>query len=138
MRYPKPQRRILDLAMYTGSAAVRFFPFGEKVAITTIASWTANSIIQGYQVPYDCHVVEVRVRQDTDPGSTTIGLHKDLNDTPTYSTTDSPSGADVSHRYAFGGAARYSAGEILSLSQDPTNAPTERVTASIVIEEMVD
>jgi len=57
------------------------------------------------------------------PGSTIVGLHINENATALETVTVTPSGGGVVTTYAFTAAAVYSAGNRISISQDPTSAP---------------
>lgn len=87
---------------------------------------------QRYLLKWAGEVRSVTLIQANDPGSTIVGTHLDMSTTATETDTQDPGAVDTAQEYAFT-ATTFTAGQRLSISCDPTDAPG--FTACVIVVE---
>ena len=86
-----------------------------------------------YVAPYDGYLKQVIFRSEEACGSTVVGLHKSLtgveapNGTPSETVTVDMTTDDTPYKFEFFSNNRFSAGNIINISFDPTNDANDTV-----------
>jgi len=109
-------RDALRLAYAGGSAALLFWAYQGD---TASADGTAAPVQMA--MPWNGRVKQAYLFTTAAPGATVIGVHIDRNLVPLFSLGGTPSGGGVITAFRLQG--RFTAGQELSFSVDPTNDP---------------
>ncbi len=125
---------------YSSSAGTKvYLPLNGTVA--ELSSTSSVNEFRSYVVPYDGYLNQVIIRSEEACGSTIVGFHKSStgteipNNTATSTVTIDMSVDDTATKFAFGSSNTFSAGDIISISFDPTNdANDSNFTAELILD----
>ena len=111
---------------YSSSAGTKVYLPLNGTLIELSATSTVNEF-RSYVVPYDGYLNQVIIRSEEVCGSTIVGFHKSStgteipNNTATSTVTIDMSAQNTATKFSFGSSNTFSAGDIISISFDPTN-----------------
>ena len=125
------------MKLTTGSKVFLPIGYGGTFDVTSTSS---NIEYCGFVSPCDGYLDYVIIRSEYAHGSTIVGLHKasDGTEAPSYSasnsTTVSMSSDDTPYKFSGGSSWSFVAGQVLSISMDPTSYSTSEgdVMATVV------
>ena len=125
---------------YSSSAGTKvYLPLNGTIA--ELSSTSSVNEFRSYVVPYDGYLNQVIIRSEEACGSTIVGFHKSStgteipNNTATSTVTIDMSADDTATKFEFGSSNTFSAGDIISISFDPTNdANDSNFTAELILD----
>jgi len=125
---------------YSSSAGTKvYLPLNGT--ISELSNTLAVNEFRSYVVPYDGYLNQVIIRSEEACGVTIVGFHKSStgteipNNTATSTVTIQMTADDTATKFAFGSSNTFSAGDIISISFDPTNdANDSNFTAELILD----
>ena len=123
---------------YTAGSKV-FLPLNGTMSELT--NTTSVNEFRSYVAPYDGYLNQVIMRSEEACGSTVVGFHKSStgteipNSTAEVEVTVDMTADDTATKFAFTSSNTFSAGDIISISFDPTNdANDSNFTAELILD----
>ena len=125
---------------YSSSAGTKvYLPLNGT--LSELSNTSSVNEFRSYVVPYDGYLNQVIIRSEEACGSTVVGFHKSStgteipNNTATSTVTIDMSADDTATKFTFGSSNTFSAGDIISISFDPTNdANDTNFTAELILD----
>jgi len=109
--------------------------------LSELSSTSSVNEFRSYVVPYDGYLNQVIIRSEEACGSTIVGFHKSStgteipNNTATSTVTIQMTVDDTATKFSFGSSNTFSAGDIISISFDPSNdANDTNFTAELILD----
>ena len=137
----QPTLHILNGGTYNSGTSLFYLPLvGYNVEQTTEVGKNENI---AFVVPYDGRVKKLLLRSEGTPRSTVVGFHKSSdgtevpNSTATEEITESMMIDDITTTFNFTSISEFVAGEIMTISVDPTMAVNDLVW-TLVLEYYID
>tara|TARA_B100000575_G_C23040662_1_gene598966 strand:- start:411 stop:1025 length:615 start_codon:yes stop_codon:yes gene_type:complete len=109
--------------------------------LSELSSTSSVNEFRSYVVPYDGYLNQVIIRSEEACGVTIVGFHKSStgteipNNTATSTVTIQMTVDDTATKFSFGSSNTFSAGDIISISFDPSNdANDTNFTAELILD----
>ena len=125
---------------YSSSAGTKvYLPLNGT--ISELSQTSGVNEFRSYVAPYDGYLNQVIIRSEEACGSTVVGFHKSStgteipNNTAEVEVTVNMTADDTATKFAFTSSNTFSAGDIISISFDPTNdANDSNFTAELILD----
>ena len=111
--------------------------------ISELSQTSGVNEFRSYVAPYDGYLNQVIIRSEEACGSTVVGFHKSStgteipNNTAEVEVTINMTADDTAPKFAFTSSNTFSAGDIISISFDPTNDANDTIfTVELIFNSM--